>query len=57
MVLSLLQKKIDDVNSQIESLTDIRSDLQQIQKKWLSHEKRNAALICPLIEGIDGSEV
>ena len=57
MVLSLLQKKIDDVNSQIEGLTDVRLELQQIQKKWLSHEKRNAALICPLIEGIDGSEV
>lgn len=56
MVLALLQKKIDDVNSQIETLTEVRSDLQRLQKKWLkssSHEERDAALICPLIEGID----
>ncbi|WP_336118040.1 MerR family DNA-binding protein, partial [Klebsiella pneumoniae] len=35
MVLALLQKKIDDVNSQIETLTEVRSDLQRLQKKWL----------------------
>lgn len=36
MVLVLLQKKINDVNSQIESLTEIRSDLEQLQKEWLN---------------------
>ncbi|MBS2009901.1 MAG: MerR family DNA-binding protein [Cyanobacteria bacterium SZAS TMP-1] len=55
MVLALLQKKIDDVNSQIETLSEVRSDLQRLQSTWLknsSHEKHTAVLICPLIEGI-----
>lgn len=58
MVLALLQKKIDDVNSQVETLIEVRSDLQRLQGKWLkisSSEERCPALICPLIEGIDHS--
>ncbi|HIA54146.1 MAG TPA: heavy metal-responsive transcriptional regulator [Candidatus Melainabacteria bacterium] len=58
MVLSLLQKKIDDVNSQIETLIEVQDDLKRLQKKWLtspSHSEPNTALICPLIEEIDDS--
>jgi len=32
MVLSLLQKKIDDVNSQIETLIEVQDDLKRLQK-------------------------
>ncbi len=56
MVLVLLQKKIDDVNSQIESLTETRSDLEQLQKEWLNASTEDhSALICPLIEGTNNT--
>ncbi|MGD1854044.1 MAG: heavy metal-responsive transcriptional regulator [Leptolyngbyaceae cyanobacterium] len=54
LVQSLLQEKIDQLESQIRQMTEFKSELEQYRDRWASSQLQTASSnICPLIETVD----